>query len=245
MDNVKQDSEPLFPHNIFLILVGGCVVTLLFVVIYLVSATSKLSLQVQTSPRPTSATSPAPNGAGANWKTYRNTVTDLNFEFKYPSTLYPDKDFTNSQVFLKKVHASDAERIDHSDEIIEVRTDGFMDRFKRYYSAAVNTEIDGRLKVKNLTIGTYNAVEYTYIPITPPKGNVMMMQPSYSAGIIINRNGKIIEISTNVLLQSPEFKNTFDQILSTFRFLNQMTNASNSKLGCPILPLPSPPDKLT
>jgi hypothetical protein len=160
----------------------------------------------------------------ANWKTYRNN--EYGFVFEYPPFLYSSGG--QQQVFLIKKDASDVERLDYSDRIVEIRTDISTSRFETYFNTLEGSLVEGYddIKIKGFLIGNYRAVEYGFDDerkeqeIVEQKeaiqAGAQVGMTYFRRGLLVNKNGTIIEVSTNAYIA--EFTETFDQILSTFEF---------------------------
>lgn len=174
-----------------------------------------------------------------NWEIY--TDSSKKFSFKYPGNLYIKG--RGAQIFIAKKDATPAEKLDYSDQLVEIRVGSNIRRFNLYYSAPENTLVAsyGDLKIKNFMVDGYKAVEYGYDPSQIAKTeqyiknnpDISTSQVVYTSGIIANKENMTVEISTN--LYSGEFKQIFDQILSTFKFLDQSTPT------CGACPQNSPP----
>lgn len=181
------------------------------------------SKPIAHAPNPT-VTQIIPQDATENWKTYTNS--ENMFTIQYPPNLYVKGG--GQQIFLAKQDATDAEKIDYSDELVEIRIDTFINRFESYYTTPDNTQVKnyGDTKLKSYSIDGYKAVLYGYGEKDKEKeikSNEEAVKSGASVGMIyfkrglmVNKNGVKIEISTNSY--TGEFKNTFDQILSTFKF---------------------------
>ncbi len=175
----------------------------------------------------------------ADWKTYRND--EYGFEFKYPSWLYQTSDPASNgiQVFFVEKTTLDrypagfdfGKAADAKFEILMDNGGAFLSesRFNEYFKAADNTIIKkyGDLKIRNYKIGGYDAVEFGYDEQSKAKeleANTNAIRQGASVGMVyfprglmINKNGVIIEISTSIY--EGNFKKNFDQILSVFKFL--------------------------
>ena len=161
----------------------------------------------------------------SDWKTYADSKSL--FSIKYPPNLYIYIQVEGQQIFLTNQDATSVETIYDSDQLVEIRTDVYVGRFESYYNTPDNSFVKGYgdLKLRSYTINGYKAVEYGYDEIKKEKeikqndealnsgASVGMIY--FDKGLIINKAGTTIEISTNSY--SGEFKNTFDQILSTFK----------------------------
>ena len=175
----------------------------------------------------------------SDWKIYENQ--EYGFEIKYPPSLYQISDPASAGIQVFFVEKTTLDRYPAGYDIgkaadakIEILTDSsgaFLSksRFDEYYNAADNTIIKkyGDLKLQNYKIGNYNVVEFGYGEQTKAKEletntNAIKQGASvgmvyFPRGIMINKDGSIIEISTSVYEGS--FKEIFDQILSTFKFI--------------------------
>lgn len=169
-----------------------------------------------------------------NWKTY--TDSKNMFTVKYPPSLYVKG--AGQQIFLAKKNATDAEKLDYSDQLVEIRIDNFNKRFESYYNTQDGTIVTGYgdLKLRNYTIDGYKTVEYGYDTTDKQKelkqnedalksgASVGMIY--FSKGVIVNKDGTVFEISTNVYTR--DFKATFDKIISSLKFSssNQLNEAN-------------------
>lgn len=202
---------------------------------YYFTKKSGISTQPQTIPPNNTRSTPSPDSI-TNWETYRDSSNM--FELRYPLNLYVKGG--GGQTFLAKKDATSAE-IDYSDQLVEIRVDNGTYRFNNYYNTQDNSIVQGYsdLKLRSYTIGGYKAVEYGYDESKKEEEiqenrNVLQSGASvgmiyFNKGIILNKNGTIIEISTNAYYG--EFKNTFDQILATLQFVDEV----NGKLETIIL----------
>lgn len=152
-------------------------------------------------------------------------LVSVGFEIGYPSNFYVGGNGVNQFILLEKNSTGD-----YLDRLVEIRVGGFLDRFDIYYNAPDNAAVEnyGDTKLRNFTVGGYKAVEYGYNETDKEKevrenkaairrgASVGMVY--FQRGLIINKNGTTIEISTP--RYKDEFKKTFDQILSTFKFTN-------------------------
>lgn len=117
----------------------------------------------------------------------------------------------------------------YDDDHIEIRIDTAIRHFNEYISTLDNTMVQSyeHLKLRNFEIGGFKAVEYGYDEKSKKKeieeqGDAMRHGASvgviyFPKGIMVNQNGTIIEISTQ--WYTTDFKEVFDQILSTFKFI--------------------------
>lgn len=140
---------------------------------------------------------PAPDPT-VNWKTYTNQQCLCTFKYPSDSRIFP-----------------------------EIRINREVSRFEKYYQATNNADVDGFIKIKNLLIDNYNAVQYG-----DEWAGHEQATPYYEIGTLINKDGTIIEIK--VISQNKNeynlFKPTYDQILSTFKFLD--SSEAVTKNGC-------------
>lgn len=157
----------------------------------------------------------------SNWQIYRSS--DNVFTLEYPSDLYVKGE--GEQVFLSKQRATDAEKLDYSDQLVEIRIGNFMDRFESYYNTRDKTVVTGYsdFKLRSYNINGYQVVEYGYDESDKQKelkhnedalrsgSGVMMIY--FRKGIIANRDGTTLEISTKAY--KGDFKTIFDKILTT------------------------------
>lgn len=163
----------------------------------------------------------------STWQTYRNE--GFGFELRYPASLYPSGG--PNQVFLVKKAASTAEKLGFSDNIAEIGINKATHRFYAYFNSPDNSVVEnyGDLKLRSFEIGGYSAVEYGYDEEAKKKeikeqddavrqgSSVGMIV--FPKGLMANKNGTIIEIFT--YSYHGDFKEVFDQILSTFRFIEE------------------------
>lgn len=195
----------------------------------------KQAPQPQPSLLPIATTSPAPTpNPTANWETYINEK--YRYTIKYPPTLFVQGG--PQQIFFIKKETTTAERMGYSDQLVEIMVNKAIQRFESYYQAQDNKIVEGYgdLKLRNYLIERFWAVEYGYDEKSKEKeieeqkkamesgASVGMIY--FPRGIIINKDGTIIEISTNSYFG--EFKQTFDQILSTFKFPDQTKQTQQS-----------------
>lgn len=183
--------------------------------------------QTKSQPSETEATQkPTPSlPLSENWETY--TDSKNMFIIKYPPTLFAQGG--PQQTFFIKKEATTAERMDYSDHLVEIIVNKMIQRFESYYQTPNNKTVEGYgdLKLRSYKIDGYPAVEYGYNKESKDKelkeqaeamesgASVGMIY--FPRGIIINKDDTIIEISTKSYFG--EFKQTFDQILSTFKFI--------------------------
>lgn len=178
----------------------------------------------QSSPTPTSTPDET-----ANWKTYVDS--DNKFSVKYPPNL-----IVVGGAFYKK---DDFERAKPAgpaaDDFLEnylarITVTTYTSRFEAYYNALENSIVKGYSDtiLKKYVIDGYKAIEYGYDKQKKEedikeqeealRSGASVTMIYFEKGLMINRKGTIIEIST--LSYYGDFKNTFDQILSTFQFTN-------------------------
>ena len=197
---------------------------------------SVVPTQVVTSqtPQPTPAASPAPTGAGetATWKTYTNTVHK--FSIKYPNTFKVTfGDETAGVNFVDATVSKDEQSLPKNIKIGVFVNQGLTNNFDNIYNTQSGQTIPGEadrgqkvIKVRNLSFGGYHAAEYLIetVPILQTESNFDCIR-----WIVIKRNDDLINLGDHVEMMRPhdcsEFlknrpSNIFDQILSTFKFLD-------------------------
>lgn len=217
-----QKKKILIGAGLFLgilILVGA-----VFGVYYLGQREAQTTLGPTPTPLPAEV-STEEGDPTANWETY----TDLKniFAIKYPPTLFVQEG--PQQTFFTKKEATTAERMDYSDHLVEIMVNKTIQRFESYYQTANNKTVEGYgdLKLRSYKIDGYPAVEYGYNEESKEKelkeqsealeSGASVFMINFPRGIILNKDDTIIEISTKSYFG--EFKQTFEQILSTLRFL--------------------------
>jgi hypothetical protein len=160
-----------------------------------------------------------------NWKTYKNEMNK--FSLEYPSDLLESGNA--EQIFLVKSNATAAEKLSYADQLIEIRIGNNISRFNQYYDTLNNQEVEGfgDVKIRNKLIGNYQTVEYGYNEADEEKQSQLNKEAiqsgksvgavNFRKGLMINKQGTVIEISTNYY--TGEFKQVFDQVLTTLKFL--------------------------
>lgn len=160
-----------------------------------------------------------------NWKTYKDEMNK--FSLEYPSDLLESGN--TEQMFLVKRDATAAEKLSYADQLIEIRMGNNISRFNKYYDTPINQEVEGSsdVKIKNKLVGNYQAVEYGYDTAVKERQSQLNKEAiqsgksvdavNFKKGLMVNKKGAVIEISTNYY--TGDFKQIFDQILNTLKFL--------------------------
>ena len=165
---------------------------------------------------------PASNPDLSNWETYTNEK--YGYSLKHPFDTY--RTGSDEQKFIFPSHSYN---VPTDFYFAEIRSSNATFRFEKYQNTPDNSLVEeyGDLKLRNFEVQGYNAVEYSYDEKEKQKereenDKVIMSGGSvgrvyYNKGVLIDNNGIIIEISTNLYYK--DFKQVFDQILSTFEFM--------------------------
>lgn len=161
----------------------------------------------------------------AGWRTYQDEINK--FSLEYPPDLHESGNA--AQIFLVKNTATPAEKLSYADQSVEIRVDNSVSRFNQYYDTSVSQKVEGYgdFKIKNSLIDNNQAVEYGYDEAAKQRDLQLNKETlesgksvgsiNYRKGLIINKQGAIIEISTNNY--HGDFKQSFDKILTTIKFL--------------------------
>lgn len=186
---------------------------------------NRLVPPLDPSPSVKSGETANPDSIGANWKTYKDKISK--FSLEYPPNLHESGDRT--QMFLVKNTATPAEKLSYADQLVEIRVGNNVSRFNQYYDTSISQKVEGYgdFKIKNSLIDNNQAVEYGYDEAAEQRALQLNKEAlesgksvgsiNFRKGLIINKQGTVIEISTNNY--QGDFKQSFDKILTTIKFL--------------------------
>lgn len=200
--------SPINPRVIILIVLIIIVALVLGVGVYTLNSSKKQS----TSPQPSILPSPKPTvDPTANWKTYTNSV--LQFSIRYPSDWNIEEIENKTIILIKSPNVEYQEPVNKVVKGAEIRIQispynysgnissliqkpGTVPEADITYISSILVEVSEIESVKTISTGLYGKVVQYQIP----------------------KENKIYEIG--IYTSDQTIQNTFDQILSTFKFTN-------------------------
>lgn len=237
MDNVKQtqeselmtpqprqNSKPLFPNNLFLLLLGSCTIVLIFVVTYVTFITKSPQQQYPPNIATQPSLTPLPSGTSVNqgdptadWKTYTNT--QLGFLIKYPVEMKLIED----EGFIILAKPGSMQKI--NEEFINLV----------FSSGPLQEMTLKEVAEETVNLGGSGARLTTTITIADVEGYLLVTETKHEHIFLPKGQGGYFHIINSTADPTGKgYQGLVKQILSTFRFLGEKETPSPSQLPPPV-----------